>query len=455
MISRQDHHISRRSFSPNALRVLYRLKSHGFTAYLVGGCVRDLLLGREPKDFDVVTDATPGQVKRLFRNCRLVGRRFRLAHLYFNDEVIEVATFRAEQSEEFAEDAIPIQGERQGPPEGGKIQPPRHLKSEDGVILRDNIFGTPEQDALRRDFTVNALFYDIATFSIIDYSGGIEDLQRGIIRTIGDPFVRFTEDPVRMLRAVRFAAMLGFTIEEDVWKALVELRATITRSTPPRLYEEIMKLFLCGEGNKCYQMLRRSGLLQSLFPDLSEWLDRGTDGFPHARIGKAMEWTDQRINEGGHITQQLLISFIFGEYLEEKQKSLHNSGIPIRQSFDMVVAGLIGDLASTLLIPQKTGIQVRDILSSQERFRKIPGKRPLSLITRHSFPDSFAYFRFINSVTGGDNAACLWWDRLIKENELQHKEKPPLKEPVESVGTRPRRRRVRRGRKKTAAPQTP
>ena len=454
-IPRTDHNISRRNLSPNALRVLYRLKSHGFTAYLVGGCVRDLLLGREPKDFDVATDATPGQVKRLFRNCRLVGRRFRLAHLHFNGEIIEVATFRAEQPQETAEDEVPNQGDRPGPPDGGRAQHPRHLKSEEGVVLRDNVFGTPEQDALRRDFTVNALFYDIATFSIIDYTGGIEALQRGVIRTIGDPIVRFTEDPVRMLRAVRFAAMLGFTIEEDIWEAIVEMNGTITRSTPPRLFEEVLKLFLCGEGEKCYQFMRRSGLFQALLPDFSDWLDSETDGFPHARIGKALEWTDQRIKEGGRVNQQLLLSLIFGEYLEEKRRSLHNSGIPPQQSLDMAVAGFIGDLAPTVLIPHRTGIQVREILSYQDRFRKIPGKKPLSFITRHSFNDAFAYFRFMNSLTGGDHAACRWWENFIIENGFQHHEKPPLKERPESAPARPRRKRAGRGRKKTAIPQTP
>jgi poly(A) polymerase len=441
--------------SPNALRVLYRLKTQGFTAYLVGGCVRDLLLGREPKDFDVATDATPGQVKRLFRNCRLVGRRFRLAHLHFNDEIIEVATFRAEQPEETMEDTVPTQDIVPGRTDQGKGQPPRHLKSEEGVVLRDNVFGAPEQDALRRDFTVNALFYDIATFSIIDYAGGMEDLKRGVIRTIGDPVVRFTEDPVRMLRALRFAAMMGFTIKEDIWEAIVELNGTITRSTPPRLFEELLKLFLCGEGEKCYQLLRRSGLMQSLLPDFSDWLDRETGGFPHARIGKALEWTDERIRKGGQVSQQLLLSLVLGEYLEERRDSLHNSGIPRQQALDMAVAGFIGDLAPTVLIPNRTGLQVREILSSQDRLRKIPGKKPHSFVARHSFSDALAYFSFMNSLTGNDHTACRWWECFINENGLQHHEKPLSKERPESAGSRPRRSRARRGRKKTATPQTP
>jgi len=258
IIPRPEHIISRSRLSPNAVQALYRLKRQGFTAYLVGGSVRDLLLGREPKDFDLVTDATPAQVKRLFRNCRLVGRRFRLAHLHFNDEIIEVATFRAAEPDEPAEEELlPVTAATPVTVQAKSARPPRHLKSEEGVVLRDNVFGAPEEDAMRRDFTVNALFYDIGDFSIIDYTGGMDDLKRGVIRTIGAPATRFTEDPVRMLRAARFAAMLGFTLEDVTWDAMAEQSATITRSSPPRLYEEILKLFLCGEGEKGYQILRR------------------------------------------------------------------------------------------------------------------------------------------------------------------------------------------------------
>ena len=215
IITREEHGISRKLMSPNALRVLYRLKDNGFVACLVGGCVRDLLLGREPKDFDVVTNATPNEVKRLFRSCRLVGRRFRLAHIHFKEELIEVATFRTQASDEPEPEAVETRKME------NRQRHPRMLKDDDGMILRDNVYGTPGEDALRRDFTVNALAYDIADFSIIDYVGGLADLGAGIIRTIGDPEVRFQEDPVRMLRAVRFAAQLGFTMEEETRKAPV------------------------------------------------------------------------------------------------------------------------------------------------------------------------------------------------------------------------------------------
>ena len=191
LIARPDHIVSRRQISSAALKVLYGLKEAGYTAYLAGGGVRDLLLERNPKDFDVATNATPEEVKKTFRNCRLIGRRFRLAHVYFHNEIIEVATFRAP-----------------APKEGPKTEK-NEFSAKDGLVLRDNVFGSPEEDAQRRDFTVNALFYDIADFSIIDYANGMHDLNDRILRVIGDPDTRFIEDPVRILRAIRFAATLN------------------------------------------------------------------------------------------------------------------------------------------------------------------------------------------------------------------------------------------------------
>jgi len=297
IITRSEHSLSRKWIGTNALRVLYRLKEKGYHAYLVGGGVRDLLLGREPKDFDVATDARPHEVKKIFRNCRLIGRRFRLAHIYFHNEIIEVATFRAmvtedpeiETGPETAAQppllAIPsppesVASETQTQQPAEKSRPPRLLMNEDGMILRDNVFGTPEEDALRRDFTVNALFYNIADFSVIDYVGGMQDLRLGLIRIIGDPVVRFTEDPVRMVRAVRFAAMLGFEIEENTYRAMLELKDRLALASPSRMYEEVLKLFLLGEGEKTYHLLRKTGIFGVIFPRLNEWLDTESDGFP-------------------------------------------------------------------------------------------------------------------------------------------------------------------------------
>ncbi|PYQ17003.1 MAG: hypothetical protein DMF80_02450 [Acidobacteria bacterium] len=247
ILPRPEHTVSRKDIDPEALKVLYRLKNHGFVAYLVGGGVRDLLLGRRPKDFDIGTSAHPQQVKRLFRNCFIIGRRFRLCHVRFGRKVVEVSTFR-----------------RQAAPEEG-----------DPLIRRDNAFGTPEEDAFRRDFTVNALFYDIATFSVIDYVGGLEDLERRTIRTIGDPGVRFREDPVRMLRAVALAARLDFSIDPDTVEAIRFLRGEIVKSSPARVLEEFYKILRQGAARRTFEMLHELGLLAYLLPSADEAVARG------------------------------------------------------------------------------------------------------------------------------------------------------------------------------------
>ena len=456
IIPRPEHTISRSRLSSNAVQVLYRLKREGFTAYLVGGCVRDLLLGREPKDFDVVTDATPGQIKRLFRNCRLVGRRFRLAHIHFSDEIIEVSTFRAAEPDESAEEELlPITASTPDSATHKTVRPPRHLKDEEGMVLRDNIFGTPEQDALRRDFTVNSLLYDIGNFSIIDYTGGMDDLKRGVIRTIGDPAVRFTEDPVRMLRVARFAAMLGFTIDEATWNALAEHSAAITRSTPPRLYEEVLKLFLCGEGEKGYQLLRRSGLFKALFPGFNEWLSMESDGFPHVRIGHALDWIDRRIRAGGKVSPQLLLALMFGEYLEEKGEAFRCAGHPLQQSLDMAIAGFLGELAGVILIPYKVGMQLREILSSQHRFRKTPGKRPLAFIVKPSFTEAMDYLSFVCATTGEGIESLRWWEHFVMGNPLPSKDKMEKKKDYMTSVIPAKRSRRRRRPKKVPPQQSP
>uniref|UniRef100_A0A831U2E1 Poly(A) polymerase I n=1 Tax=Geobacter metallireducens TaxID=28232 RepID=A0A831U2E1_GEOME len=439
IIARPDHPISRSMVSPNALRVLYRLKDNGYIAYLVGGCVRDLLLGREPKDFDVATDATPNQVKRLFRNCRLVGRRFRLAHIHYQDEIIEVATFRALAPEEpgEAEAAPPAEGD------GERSRRPRHLVSDEGMVLRDNVFGTPEEDALRRDFTVNALAYSIADFSIIDYANGMEDLRRGVIRTIGDPVVRFTEDPVRMIRAVRFAAILGFTVEEATWRAILELAPAITRATPPRLYEEVLKLFLSGEGERVYQLLRQTGLFSHLFPRFSAWLDRESDGFPHSGIGKALEWVDGQVGSGEPVSPPLLLALMFGEYVEERAGELIVAGMQVPDAVNEAMAGFLGEQAPIIAIPQRIALAVREILLLQHRLAKIPGKRPQGVLARSCFAEALAYLRCRCAVTGEGEKVLAWWERYSRDNTM-----PPVEPGTGDGEAKHPKRRRRRGKRR-------
>jgi poly(A) polymerase len=278
IVPRAEHAISRRDIDPDALKVLYRLHEHNFIAYLVGGSVRDLLLNRRPKDFDIGTSAHPHQVKKLFRNCWIIGRRFRLAHVKFGTKTIEVATFRrqvsaAEMTPEVEAaiagpaDTIAPGEPMNGDDEGATMRLRR--RAEDHLIHRDNTYGTPEEDAFRRDFTVNALFYDIGTFSIIDYVGGLEDLEARVIRCIGDPEVRFLEDPVRMLRAVVLAARLEFTIDEPILDAISTHRHEIARSAPARLLEEYYKILRSGHAEEAFRQLRRTGLLKAITPELA------------------------------------------------------------------------------------------------------------------------------------------------------------------------------------------
>lgn len=250
ILARSQHTLSRKQIDPDPLRVLYRLRSSGFKAFLVGGGVRDLLLGRKPKDFDIGTDASPQQVKKLFRNCFIIGRRFRLCHVRFGNKVVEVATFR-----------------RKAEPEEG-----------DTIVKRDNTFGTPEQDAFRRDFTINALFYDIADFSIIDYTGGIEDLEARRVRVIGDPDERFREDPVRMMRAVAIACRLGFRIDRDAQEAIRARRGEIVKSSHVRILDEIYKILRQGSARATFEQLYSTGLLAYIFPEAHKALSRGETG---------------------------------------------------------------------------------------------------------------------------------------------------------------------------------
>jgi poly(A) polymerase len=291
ILPRPDHIISRKNIDPDALKVLYRLKNRGFVAYLVGGGVRDLLLERKPKDFDISTDAYPQQVKKLFGNCFIIGRRFRLCHIRFGRQVIEVSTFR-----------------RAAEPEEG-----------DTLIRRDNTFGTPEQDAFRRDFTVNALFYDIATFSVIDWVGGLADLRDRVIRTIGDPGIRLREDPVRMLRAVALAARLDFTIDPDTVEAIRALRGEIVRSSPARILDEFYKILRQGRARETFRMLHEYGLLAYLLPEADQAIAEGGE-----RLLGSLGRLDEYRNAGLAPPEQLTNALVMGSLLVPL-------GVPLRR----------------------------------------------------------------------------------------------------------------------------
>jgi poly(A) polymerase len=269
IVPRAEHAVSRKVIDPDALRVLYRLNQNNYLAYLVGGSVRDLLLGRRPKDFDIGTSAHPYQVKRLFRNCWIIGRRFRLAHIRFGTKTIEVATFRRQLS---AEELAAL--DRQPPSQGIPVDE-HEAGRPDRLLHRDNTFGTAEEDAFRRDFTVNALFYDIGSFSIIDYTGGLRDLESRIIRCIGDPEERFQEDPVRMLRAVAMAARLDFSIDPPIDTAIAKHRGEIAHSAPARLIEEFYKLLRAGAAERAFRMLSERRLLEPIAHQLQKGAGEG------------------------------------------------------------------------------------------------------------------------------------------------------------------------------------
>jgi len=274
IVPRAQHPISRRDIDPDALRVLYRLNEHKHVAYLVGGSVRDLLLGRHPKDFDIGTSAHPYQIKKIFRNCWIIGRRFRLAHIKFGLKTIEVATFRKNVPDPLPGDPVPeAVVVATSAPETAAPEKTDSPGSKEGLIHRDNTFGTPEEDAFRRDFTVNALFYDVSDFTIIDYVGGLQDLERRLIRSIGDPNVRFVEDPVRMLRAAVLAARLDFEMDELVLDAIERHRGLILQAAAPRLMEEYFKILRSGYAEASFRALHAVGLLELITPDLEEPCD--------------------------------------------------------------------------------------------------------------------------------------------------------------------------------------
>lgn len=284
ILPRHAHHISRREIPSEALKVLYRLNRQGFRAYLCGGCVRDLLIGVKPRDFDVVTDAHPQQIRHLFRNSRIIGRRFRLVHVLFTDEVIEVATFR--RTPETAPDG---------------------MEEKEARIWLNNAFGTPEEDAFRRDFTVNGLYYNIADFSVIDYVSGLEDLQGGMIRMIGDPERRIIEDPVRMLRALSLAARLKFRVQPELFLAILRHKGEIRDTSPSRLLEEFLKIIRSGAGAPVFAFLRETGLLPLIFPFLAPVAE--TDGYD--RFLASLGCIDRDIREGHHFTEPVLVGILY------------------------------------------------------------------------------------------------------------------------------------------------
>lgn len=403
IIPRAEHAISRANIAESALKVLYRLKSAGFESYLVGGGVRDLLLGREPKDFDVATDASPEQVQGLFRNCRLIGRRFRLAHVRFGGDVVEVATFRATQQDEA---------------DVGSVSRDLTL-NEQGRILRDNVYGTLEQDAFRRDFSVNALYYDIRDFSIVDYVGGLADLQAGNLRLIGDPEQRYREDPVRMLRAARFAAKLGFRIHPDTEQPIIGLAPLLGDIPPARLFEEILKLFLYGFGVQAFETLRHYGLFAQLFPQTDAVLSIEEQGFPHVFIAKALGSTDTRVAEDRPVTPAFLFAALLWEPVRQRAAALQASDMHPVDAYRQAAHEVVNEQTAHVALPRRFVTPMIEIYQMQSRFLQREGKRPLRLLGHPRFRAAYDFLLLRAESGDADQALADWWTQLQAANPDQ------------------------------------
>ena len=406
IVQRSEHGLSRENISPEALKVLYGLKDAGYVAYIAGGGVRDLLLGRQPKDFDIVTDATPNEVRRVFRNSRLIGRRFRLAHVFFGrDKIIEVATFRSNLSPDAADasessdmsDTSDMSDSPDRPPSPESLH---HVRRDDGLIVRDNLFGTPQEDALRRDFTINALFYNIRDFSLIDYAGGLEDLRKRVIRFIGDPGVRCVEDPVRMVRAVRFAAMLGFEFEPATAAAILEHHEKLALANRSRLYEEVQKLFFCKAARRAYELLREFGLYGMLFPDVNTWLGPSPETTECQRISDALRQIDEWRQAGREVSPALLFAMMFGGMHESQAGELANQGQHRGLALHSVTMEHFGGLTERVQVPKTVRFRTAEILASQPRLTADGGRRAKPLSSRDFFPEAVAYLEFMVRLNG-------------------------------------------------------
>ncbi|QBN90689.1 polynucleotide adenylyltransferase PcnB [Xanthomonas oryzae] len=428
VIPRDQHTISRKDISPNALRVLYRLRESGFGAYLVGGAVRDLLVGHHPKDFDVATSATPEEVKALFRNCRLIGRRFRLAHVVFGREIIEVATFRANSDDG--------SGDRE---------------LDNGRLVRDNVYGTIEEDAIRRDFTCNALYYAIEDFSVRDYCGGFEDVQARLMKLIGDPELRYQEDPVRMLRAVRLASKLNFEIEAGTAEPIPRLAGLLSEAAPARLFEEILKLFLSGHGVASFEGLERYGLFGALFPESAAALKSNRSGALRAMVLEGLRNTDARVANDEPVSPAFLFALLLWPAFCRTLMGLQAQGVQPedaqRRAADRVTLHQLERVA----LPRRFSLPMQEIWLMQTRFSSRQRKRVLRTLSHPRFRAAFDFLVLCQCASPDHAGDVEFW------SEAQKSPGQELVEAIESAqadqeGEEGAPRKRRRRRRRTGAP---
>lgn len=421
VVARSEHQLSRRRIHQNALKVLNRLNQSGFRGYLVGGSVRDHLLDREPKDYDIATDARPNQIRKLFRNSRIIGRRFRLAHVYFREGVIEVATFR-----------------RDPDPEDQRSAPGELL------ITDDNVFGTPREDAFRRDFTVNALFYNIADFSVVDYVGGIDDLEAGVMRVIGDPDLRFREDPVRMTRACEMAARLNFTIEAVTQEGIVRHASEIHKAAPARLAEEIGQIFRCGASARAMQWMHELGLSGALFPELDAIFEARRAGL--GDYSEVIRMLDRKATSGESISEIGLYSSLLlpAVVVAQPDAIVGESGT---RGLEKTIVRTTEPLFLRLSIAKHKVEQVANTITA---LRKLDGdawttRERIRFSHRPYFTDALLVYEGWVAATRSDPSKLHEWQRVACALSAESKDKGALRS---KRGGRPKRRRRRPGRGK-------
>ena len=428
VLPRAEHSISRKDIPKEALKVLYRLSGAGHRAYLVGGSVRDLMLGRQPKDFDVATDARPNKVRRLFRNARVIGRRFRLVHVIFQDSIVEVSTFRREPD--------PAEQRSEAP--------------DDLLITSDNTFGTPRQDAFRRDFTVNALFYDIADFSVIDFVGGVDDLERRTIRTIGDPRVRFREDPVRMMRACELAGRLGFGLDAETQAAIQELAGEMERAAPARLAEELVELLRCGRSGAALQWMLELGMLEVLLPEAYAMIAAGERGL--GDFGQILPTLDRKVAAGRKVSDGGLLAALLLPSVLLRRFDIEAVGQrPLRR---LELARLVEEAAEPFLrryaLSKDRARQTQEALNGFLRLCESPrdAAERVRVATRSFFPDALWLFELLAEATGEGFEELAQWQAaarrrpvLASSGEPEGGLRPDRAEPAPAARRKRRRRR--------------
>ncbi len=427
-----------------ALQTLYGLKDAGYEALLVGGGVRDLLVGLSPKDFDVATNAEPEQVRDVFRRSRLIGRRFRLAHVRFGPEIIEVATFRAAPRSPDEEDVEEIHAADEALASDEESSSDEdHLLDDNGRILRDNVYGNMEEDAFRRDFTINALYYDIRDFAVVDYVGGMQDLAAKRIRLIGDPVTRYREDPVRMLRAVRFASKLGFTIDPSAAEPIADLTELLADVPPARLFDEMIKLLLSEQGEANFEGMLQFGLFQTLFPAVAQAMQDDDTGATEKLIRLALRSTASRMAQDKPVTPSFIYAALLWRPVCQQFAQLEASGMPPAPALAQAANEVVGQQCRTVAIPRRFSGMCADMWHLQARFEARRGKRPYRMLENKRFRAAYDFLLLRAEIGEVPQELADWWTRFQEVDEQEREamvQAAPAGGP-QSAGRRRRRRR--------------